>query len=98
MTTTTLSIHGLSESIAYFEAKGLSICFAAYADNCTAEDIMDIGFNPNSGYVYIALENGISICSCMAQDVEYLITNFDNGEEYFFTTYTEAINFNYENQ
>lgn len=98
MTTTTLSIHGLSDSIAYLEAKGLSICFAAYAENSTIEDIMEIGFNPNSGYIYIALENGISICSCVGQDVEYLVTNFDNGEEYFFPTYSEAINFNYENK
>lgn len=93
MKKTILEIHGLSDSIAYCEAKGLSICFAAYAENCTTEDIMEIGFNPNSGNVYIALENGISICSCVGQDVEYLVTNFDNGEEYFFATYSEAVNF-----
>jgi hypothetical protein len=59
------------------------------------EDIMEggIGFNPNSGYVYIALENGISICSNMGRDIEYLVTDFNNGEEYFFDTYEEAQQF-----
>ena len=27
-------------------------------------DIFESGFNTHSGYVYIALYNGISICSC----------------------------------
>ena len=44
------------------------------------------GFNTMSGYVYIALENGISICSNFGQEVEYVVTNFDTGEEYFYET------------
>ena len=52
--------------------------------------IMEIGFNPNSGYVYIALEDGISICSNMGQQVEFLVTWTDNGDEEFFDTYEEA--------
>jgi hypothetical protein len=50
------------------------------------------GFNKMSGYVYIALENGISICSCFGQEVEYLVTDYDTGEEYFYETYEEALN------
>tara|TARA_R100000231_G_C5254560_1_gene143784 strand:+ start:236 stop:523 length:288 start_codon:yes stop_codon:yes gene_type:complete len=50
------------------------------------------GFNKMSGYVYIALENGISICSCFGQEVEYLVTDFETGEEYFYETYEEALN------
>ena len=80
------------ENPAYCEAKGLSKVFGAYANNCPREDIMEVGFNANSGYVYIALENGISICSMLGQDVEYLVTDFDSGEEYFLDTYTEAEN------
>jgi hypothetical protein len=79
------------ESPAYCEAKGLSKVFGAYANNCN-EDIFEVGFNANSGYVYIALENGISICSMLGQNVEYLVTDFDSGEEYFFNTYEEAEN------
>jgi hypothetical protein len=52
---------------------------------------MMIGFNPNSGYTYIALENGISICSRMGRDVEYLVTNMENGEETSFDDYYEAV-------
>lgn len=49
------------------------------------------GFNTMSGYVYIALENGVSICSNFGQEVEYLVTDFDTGEEYFYETFEEAI-------
>jgi hypothetical protein len=85
-----LEIHNVSDSIAYCEAQGLANCFEAYADECAGESIMDVGFNPNSGYVYIALENGISICSMLGRGVEYLVTNFEDGEETFFESYGEA--------
>lgn len=85
----TLSINGIDNNIAYCEAIGLSKCFKAYAE-AGAPDIMEIGFNPNSGYTYIALEDGISICSCLGNDVEYLVTDFETGEEYFFDTIEEA--------
>jgi hypothetical protein len=62
----------------------------AYLGNCFGEEIMDIGMNNNSGYVYIALENGVQIASCFGQDVEFIITDFDNGEEEFFDNYYEA--------
>jgi hypothetical protein len=81
----------ISSSIAYCEAMGLSNCFKAYADDCASEEIMEVGFNSNSGYVYIALDNSISICSCMGKEVEYLVTNFDDGEEFFFESYKEAM-------
>lgn len=92
----TLSIHGINENgPKYCEAVGISKVFAAYAEHCSREEIMygGVGFNPNSGYVYIALENGVSICSMLGNDVEYLVTNFDTGNEYFFDTYEEAITF-----
>jgi len=90
----TTTIYGLeSSSIAYCEAMGLSKCFQAYAN--ITEEIMEggIGFNSNSGYIYIALENGISICSMLGRDVEYLVTDLNNGEEFFFDTYEEAEEF-----
>jgi hypothetical protein len=89
--TNNITINGISESIAYCEAKGLSKVFLDYADECSREDIMEVGFNHNSGYVYIALENGISICSNMGQKVEFLVTNFNNGEETFYDNYKEAL-------
>lgn len=93
-TQTQLTINGFAtNNIAPCEAMGLSKCFEAYAS--IGEEIMEdgIGFNPNSGYVYIALENGISICSMLGNDVEYLVTNMKNGEEHFFDTYEEANSF-----
>jgi hypothetical protein len=30
----------------------------------------------------------------MGQDVEYLVTNFETGEEHFFDDFTEAMQFN----
>jgi len=91
--TQTLTIYGLNELIAFCEAQGLAKCFQAYADNCVEEYITEggIGFNPNSGYVYIALENGVQICSMLGREVEYLVTNFETGEETFFEFYENAV-------
>ena len=92
-TQTQLTINGFdSSSLCSLEALGMSKVFAAYAQ--IGEDIMEdgIGFNPNSGYVYITLENGISICSMLGRDVEYLVSNL-MGEELFFDTYEQAENF-----
>ena len=91
--TNTLTIHGFdSSSMCYLEALGMSKVFEAYAS--IGEDMMQggIGFNPNSGYVYIVLENGVSICSMLGRDVEYLVSDV-YGEEYFFNTYEEAESF-----
>lgn len=79
------------ESPAYCEAMGLSKVWEAYAKECSREDIMQVGFNANSGYVYIALENGVTIGSCMGQSVEYIVSGEE--EEMFFDSYYEAINY-----
>ena len=87
-----LTLNGLNENIAYCEAMGLSKCFEAYANYFSGDTIFEVGFNPNSGYVYIALEETqISICSMLGRAVEYLITDFEDGTELFFDTYQEAI-------
>jgi len=75
----------------FCEAKGLSKVWGAYAENCSGEDITEVGFNSNSGYVYMSLENGVQICSMLGRDVEYLVTDFETGEEKFFEEYEEAI-------
>ena len=56
-------------------------------------EIEHIGFNTNSGYIYFALENGISIISAFGRSVDFLVTNNRNGEEYFFDTYEEALSY-----
>ena len=89
--TNNITINGIESSIAYCEAKGFSKVFMAYANECSGEEIMEVGFNPNSGYVYIALEDGISICSNLGRAVEFLVTDFNNGEETFYESYEEAL-------
>jgi hypothetical protein len=90
----TITIHNFNgDSIPYCEAQGLAKVFQAYADHATNESILEggIGFNENSGIVYIALENGVSICSSFGHDVEYLVTDFEDGGETFYNTYEEAL-------
>jgi len=87
-----LILNGLDDTIMYAEAMGLSKVFEAYAENSAgADEIMEIGFNPNSGYIYIALENGVSIASMLGERVEYIVSDFETGEEFFFDDYDEAI-------
>lgn len=62
----------------------------AYRDYAFGEEIMEIGFNTSSGYVYIALENVIQIASCFGQEVDYIVYDFETGDEHFFGTYDEA--------
>lgn len=89
--TNNITINGIEGSIAYCEAQGLSIVFNAYSEQCAGEDIMEIGLNENSNYVYIALENGISICSNLGRAVEFLVTDFNDGKETFYGTYEKAL-------
>ena len=62
----------------------------AYANYSPMESIMGAGMNLNTGYVYIALDNGIQIASCFGQDVEYIVTDSEDGEEFFYESYQEA--------
>lgn len=78
------------ENPAYLEAKGLAKCWEAYSENASGEDIMEIGFNPNSGYVYIALEYGIQIASSFGQEVDFIVTDYETGEEHFLDSYEDA--------
>tara|TARA_R110002012_G_scaffold288775_2_gene481584 strand:- start:210 stop:500 length:291 start_codon:yes stop_codon:yes gene_type:complete len=64
----------------------------AYIDNTSGKgEIFEMGFNPNSGYAYIALECDIQIASCFGQKVDFIVTDHENGEEYFFDLYEEAV-------
>ena len=90
-----IQINGVRHrSLASCEAIGLAKCLEAYADFCPSSSIFEMGFNENSGYTYIVLEmECISICSMLGGDVEYLVTDFENGEEHFFDSYLKAVEF-----
>lgn len=81
------------DNFAYCETVGLANCFKALSELAGHHyvDVAAIGFNENSGYVYIALEEGVDICSMLGRDVEYLVTCFETGEEFFFDNYQDAI-------
>ena len=64
----------------------------AHLEHAYNESVEDYGFNRNSGYVYVALENGIQIASCFGQSVEYIKYDYETEEELFFDTYQEALN------
>ncbi len=74
------------------DIESMHIVIKAFRDLDSDEYIMDggTGFNTSSGYVYIALENGITLASCFGQSVDYIVTDSDTGEESFYDTYEEA--------
>lgn len=57
-------------------------------------DIMCSGFNKNSGYVYIALECGVTIASCFGQSVRFIVHDHKSGEELEYKTFQRAITYN----
>jgi len=90
MTNVTFNLNDLGSS----DFRSWILVQQSYANNCLHEEIMECGFNTWSGYVYIALENGIQIASCFGQSVDYIISDFETGKEHFFSTYEEAQNYN----
>jgi len=80
-------------SFAYLEAKGKSKIWAAYANHCAGEEIMEEGFNPNSGYVYLSLECGIQIASAFGQEVEFFGYDFQTDKEVSFYRFDELIEY-----
>ena len=87
-----ITIYNFSNS--FCELKGFSECFKSYANEFSGEYVIDggIGFNANSGYVYIALENGVTICSLLGRDAQFLVSN-PEGEEVFFDHSENALEF-----
>lgn len=88
----------MTTSLGYLDAKSKSIVWAAYAENFACEEILEEGFNLNSGNVYIALENGVTIASAFGQAVEYYVYDFETGEEISFESIDEInqyLNTNY---
>ena len=85
-------------SFGYSDAKSKSIIWAAYAEHFAGEEISEEGFNTNSGYVYLALENGVTIASAFGQAVDFYVYDFDNGDEFGFESIEELnahLNTNY---
>jgi len=76
-------------SFGYSDAKSKSIVWAAYAEHFAGEEIQEEGFNLNSGNIYIALENGVTIASAFGQSVDFYVYDFDNDDEFAFDSIEE---------
>lgn len=62
--------------LTYLDAKAKAKILNDYAENFESQLIIDEGFNPSNGVLYIVLENGIHICASYAKtDVFYVILN-----------------------
>lgn len=75
------------------DKESLELVLKACREHVSKEEMTDAGFNTSSGYVYVVLENGIQVASCFGQDVDYIVTDFEDGEEHFFDTYQEALDY-----
>jgi len=76
------------------DIESINIVIKAYKKYANGEDIEFSGFNNQSGYVYIALSNGVQIISNFGQEVEFLVNDYETEEEIFLDTYTEALEYN----
>ena len=83
----------MNNSFGYSDAKSKSIVWNAYAEHFAGEEILEEGFNINSGYVYIALENGVTIASAFGKEVEYIVYDEETGEEDFLSSVKQAYSF-----
>jgi hypothetical protein len=72
------------------ELQGFSKCVQCYHKYASMEEISAVGFNDNSGNIYFALENGITIFSSFGDDCEYMIYDDEEEEEITFETYKSA--------
>lgn len=79
----------MTTSIGYSDAISKSIVWRAYAIYFGGEEIMEEGFNMNSGYMYISLENGVTIASAFGQAVDFIIYDDENEQEIFFDSIEE---------
>ena len=61
----------------------------AYNQYASDDSVFEVWYNKRSGYVYIALDNWISIAEAL-NEVEYIVYNFETEEETFFKNYEEA--------
>ena len=90
---TTTEVKFPIDKMGSLDIESINIVIRAYKKYAKGENIEFSGFNTSTGYVYIALENGVQIISNFGQEVEFLVTNIENGDEYFFKNYNEALEY-----
>ena len=76
------------------QANALSVLFDVYkrTDACMNLEPMVFGHNHLSGFYYIAFEDiSLSIVLTPQNEVRFMTTDYDNGNEEFFNTEEEAM-------
>jgi len=82
------------EVVTQRDAEALATLFSVYAQSDLAGEYICFGYNDWSRYYYIAFENlSVSIVLTPRGDVMWMTTNLENGEEEFFDTEEEAIEY-----
>jgi hypothetical protein len=79
----------MKTSLGYSDALSKANVWERYAKHFAGEEIMEEGFNMNTGYVYLALENGITIASCFGQTAEFFVYDEEKNEEISFLFYED---------
>jgi hypothetical protein len=77
----------------YSDAMSKSNIWERYANYFAGEEIIEEGFNLNSGYLYLALENGVTIASCFGQPAEFFVYDEETEEEISFLFYQDLQNY-----
>jgi hypothetical protein len=79
----------MTTSLGYSDALSKANVWERYAKHFAGEEIMEEGFNMNTGYIYLALENGITIASCFGQPAEFFVYDEETDEEISFLFYED---------
>jgi hypothetical protein len=82
------------EVVSKREANALTTLFSVYAESDLIDEPMIFGYNTWSGYYYIAFENiSLQIVLTSRSDVMFMTTDFETGEEEYFDTEEEAMEY-----
>ena len=82
------------EVVSKREANALTTLFSVYAESSFVDEPMTFGHNNQSDYFYIAFENvNLVIALTPRGDVMFVTFDFETGNEEFFDTEEEAMEY-----
>jgi hypothetical protein len=83
------------ETVSFYDAQALSVLMNAYSESSLCSDEpLHFGYNTFTGYYYIAFENiGLGIVLTPQNDVQFATIDFETGNEEFFNTEAEAMEY-----
>ena len=88
--------HEFFNKLSQIDMASFNLCLVSYITYCPSEEIVECFYNNGTGYVHIALLNGIAISSAFNEPVEYIV--FDDDENltpHFFDSYQDALKHEY---